>query len=45
MRILKDELASRLNVNTIDEELDEVFQMHVEDIKELENQYSGRNVT
>ena len=44
MRQLQDELASRLNVNTIDEELDDVFKVHVEDIKDLENQYSGRTV-
>ena len=42
MMLLHDDLTTRMNVNTIDEEIEEGVDLKIDDVKNLKEQFSTR---
>lgn len=42
MMLLHDDLTTRMNVNTIDEEIEEAVDLKIDDVKNLKDEFSTR---
>ena len=42
MKLLHDDLTTRMNVNTIDEDIEEEVDLKIDDVKKLKEEFSAR---